>query len=106
MRAGVIAELGTVAPGIHPALLSDLGLARAIRSAVRHSTVPVTLLALPSVRFDPTTEATAYYVVTEAVGNAQRYSAATSISVRAVEAPPDLRVEVYDTRARRARAVG
>jgi signal transduction histidine kinase len=94
--SGVIDELRTVAHGIHPALLSDLGLARAIRSAVRHSTVPVTLLALPSVRFDPTTEATAYYVVTEAVGNAQRYSAATSISVRAVEAPPDLRVEVYD----------
>ncbi|WCB95192.1 hypothetical protein DSM104299_03935 [Baekduia alba] len=91
-----IDELRTLAHGIHPALLSDLGLARAIRSAVRQSTVPVTLVALPTARFDATTEATAYYVVTEAVGNAQRYAGATSISVRAVAAPPDLCVEVYD----------
>jgi signal transduction histidine kinase len=91
-----IDELRTIAHGIHPALLSDLGLARAIRSAVRHSTVPVNLLALPAVRFDATTEATAYYVVTEAVRNAQLYARATSISVRAVAAPPNLRVEISD----------
>jgi signal transduction histidine kinase len=94
--SAVIDELRTIAHGIHPALVSDLGLAPAIRSAARRSTVPVTLLALPSVRFDAMTEATAYYVVTEALGNAQRYAGATSISVRAIEAPPDLRVEVYD----------
>jgi signal transduction histidine kinase len=91
-----IEELRTIAHGIHPAILSDLGLARAIRGVARHSTVPVTLLALPSVRFDPTTEATAYYVVDEAVGNAQRYACATSISVCAIAAPYHLRVEVYD----------
>jgi signal transduction histidine kinase len=91
-----IDELRAIAHGIHPAVLSDLGLARAIRSLARHSTVPITLLALPSVRFDATTEATAYHVVDEAVGNAQRYACATSIFVRAVAAPPHLNVEVYD----------
>jgi signal transduction histidine kinase len=91
-----IDELRAIAHGIHPAVLSDLGLARAIHSACQSSTVPVTLLALPSARFDPVTEATAYYVVTEAMGNAQRHAGATSISVRAVEARRDLWVEVSD----------
>jgi signal transduction histidine kinase len=91
-----IDELRTIAHGIHPAVLSDLGLARAIRSVSQHSTVPVTLLALPSARFDPVTEATAYYVVTEAMGNAQRHACATSISVRAVAAQRDLWIEVSD----------
>ena len=94
--AVAIDELRTIANGIHPAVLSDLGLARAIRSVSQSSTVPVTLLALPSARFDPVTEATAYYVVTEAMANAQRHACATSISVRAVAARSDLRVEVSD----------
>jgi signal transduction histidine kinase len=96
LLADAIDELRTIAHGIHPALLSDLGLAQALRSAVRQSPVPVTLLALPSVRLDPLTEATAYYVITETVSNAQRYACATSISVRAVAVWPDLRVEVAD----------
>jgi signal transduction histidine kinase len=91
-----IDELRTIAHGIHPAVLSDLGLARAIRSLSQSSTVPVTLLDLPSARFDPVTEATAYYVVTEAMRNAQRHAHATSISVRATAARSDLRVEVSD----------
>jgi signal transduction histidine kinase len=94
--ATTIDELRTIAHGIHPAVLSDLGLARAIRSVARRSTIPVTLGDLPSVRFDPTTEATAYYVVSEAIGNAQRYAYATSIVVRAIAVPPHLCVEVYD----------
>jgi signal transduction histidine kinase len=96
LLADAIDELRAIAHGIHPALLSDLGLAQAVRSAVRQSPVPVTLVALPSVRFDPLTEATAYYVITETVRNAQRYADASSISVRAIAAPPDLRVEVAD----------
>jgi signal transduction histidine kinase len=94
--AATIDELRTIAHGIHPAVLSDLGLARAIGSVARRSTVPVTLAALPSVRFHPTIEATAYYVVAEALENAERYASATSIVVRAIAAPPHLRVEVAD----------
>jgi signal transduction histidine kinase len=91
-----IDELRAIAHGIHPAVLSDLGLARAIRSVASRSTVPVTLLDLPSARFDQTTEATAYYVVAEAMINAQKYAQASCISVRAVAKAPDLRIEVLD----------
>jgi signal transduction histidine kinase len=91
-----IDDLRKIAHGIHPAVLSDLGLARAIRSVASHSTVPITVLDVPSMRFDATAEATAYYVVAEAVMNAERYAHASSIFVRAVATPPDLRVEVFD----------
>ena len=77
-------------------MLSDLGLARAMRSMAAHSGVPVLVLDLPWSRFDPTAEATAYYVVAEAVANAQSHSHASSISVRAVAARSNLRVEVLD----------
>jgi signal transduction histidine kinase len=91
-----IDELRTIAHGIHPAVVSDLGLARAVRSVASRSTVPVTVLDMPSDRFDRTAEATAYYVVAEAITNAQRHACATSILVRAVARPPHLRVEVFD----------
>ena len=45
---------------------------------------------------DDTAEATAYYVVAEAVTNAQRYSHASAIAVSAVVSPHLLDVEVAD----------
>jgi signal transduction histidine kinase len=91
-----IDELRAIAHGIHPAVLSDLGLARAIRSVASRSAVPVTLLDLPSARFDHIAEATAYYVVAEAIVNAQKYAHASFIAVSACGTPPDLRIEVLD----------
>ena len=91
-----IEELRELAHGLPPALLSKLGLAGALRSISARSSVPVTLVALPSRRVDDTAEATAYYVVAEAVTNAQRYSQATAIDVSAVVSPHVLVVEVAD----------
>ena len=45
---------------------------------------------------DDTAEATAYYVIAEAVTNAQRYSQATAIEVSAASAPHVLDVVVAD----------
>jgi signal transduction histidine kinase len=58
--------------------------------------VPIELRELPSIRFDKSAEATAYYVVAEAITNAQRYAHASSISVRAAVAQRSLRVEIVD----------
>jgi signal transduction histidine kinase len=91
-----IAELRQIAHGIHPAVLSDLGLARAIMSVAMQSIVPIRVLEVPAVRLDATTEATAYYVVAEAVDNAQKYAHASSIEVRAVATPQWLRIDVID----------
>ena len=91
-----IDELRELAHGIHPAVLVDLGLAEAVKSLVLHSDIPVTLVELPSSRVDETAETIAYYIVAEAIANAQKYSRASSIQVRIVAGVDRLRVEVLD----------
>ena len=91
-----IDELRELAQGIQPTVLTDRGLAYAIESIAARSTVPIELSALPSTRFDEVAEATAYYVVAEAITNAQRYARASSISVRAAVARHSLRLEIGD----------
>jgi len=91
-----IEELRELAHGLPPALLAKLGLAGAIRSIAVRSTVPVTLVELPALRLDDTAEATAYYVIAEAVTNAQRYSSASAIEVSASVSRRVLDVTVTD----------
>ncbi|MDP9307897.1 MAG: histidine kinase, partial [Actinomycetota bacterium] len=91
-----IDELRELAHGIHPAVLVDLGLAEAVRSLTLHSSIPVTLVELPSGRLDETAETIAYYVVAEAIANAQKYSRASSIEVRIAPGSDMLRIEVVD----------
>jgi len=91
-----IDELREIAHGIHPAVLVDLGLAEAVKSLALHSSIPVTLVELPSSRLDETAETIGYYVVAEAIANAQKYSRASSIQVRISAAENKLRIEVAD----------
>jgi signal transduction histidine kinase len=91
-----IDELRELVHGLHPSLLTDLGLAAAISSVAARSDVPVTLDELPSSRSDDAAEAAAYYVVVEALTNAHRYARADSIHVRAALVDHALEVEVRD----------
>jgi signal transduction histidine kinase len=91
-----IDELREIAHGTHPAMLTNLGLADAIESVAKRSAIPVTFVELPSRRLDDEAEAIAYYVFTEALANAQKYSHATSIRVRAVVTNSALRIEIHD----------
>jgi signal transduction histidine kinase len=91
-----IDQLRELAHGIHPTILTDLGLAEAIRSLTDGSPVPIRLLELPSGRLDSTAEATAYYVVAEALTNAQRHAHAEEITIRVAESGRALRIEVGD----------
>ena len=91
-----IDELRDLAHGIHPTILTDLGLAEAIRSLTDGSPVPIRLLELPAGRLNPTAEATAYYVVAEASTNAQRHARAKTITIRVIESGRFLRIEVGD----------
>ena len=91
-----IDELRDLAHGIHPTILTDLGLAEAIRSLTDGSPVRIRLLELPADRLDSTAEATAYYVVAEALTNAQRHARATAITIRVIESGRYLRIEVGD----------
>ena len=59
-------DLRDLASGIHPAVLTDLGLAAAIRALGEAGAAPLRVLAVPDERLSPATEAAAYLVVAEA----------------------------------------
>jgi signal transduction histidine kinase len=91
-----VEELRELAHGIHPAVLTRHGLPEAIEHIAARSTVPVRVVALPTVRLDPRVEVAAYYVVAEAVTNAQKHAGASVIRVTATLSGGILRVEVAD----------
>jgi signal transduction histidine kinase len=64
--ASALEELRTIARGIHPAVLSDSGLAAAVIALGETARIPFEIGKLPAERLDPLAEATAYFVVAEA----------------------------------------
>jgi signal transduction histidine kinase len=91
-----IDELRELAHGIHPAVLVDLGLGAALKSLALRSSIPVSLLEVPGRRLDVAVETFGYYVVAEAIANAQKHSRATVIEVRAVVFAGGLQIEIFD----------
>ena len=91
-----IRELRELARGIHPAILTEAGLGPAITSLAARSTVPAVVGALPDRRLPVAVEATAYFVVSEALTNTAKYAAATRSSITADEDGAVLRLEVGD----------
>jgi signal transduction histidine kinase len=89
-------ELRDLSHGIHPTVLTNLGLATAIRSVAARSVQPVSLLELPTVRVDTEAEAVAYFVFVEALANAQKHSSASAITVRATVSTRGLEILVSD----------
>jgi len=96
LREG-LAELRDLAHGLHPAVLSDRGLAHALTSLARRATVPVELhTALVSERLPIPVEAAAYFMVCEALTNVAKYAHATHAWVNADERDGYLELEVGD----------
>ena len=81
-----IAELRELARGIHPAILTERGLGPAVTSLAERSAVPVTLADHLGRRLPATVEATAYFVVAEALTNAAKYAEASQVTVTMTEA--------------------
>ena len=76
-----IVELRELARGIHPAVLTETGLAGAIQALVERSPVATTITAVPAGRFPAPVEATAYFVVSEALTNVAKHAAARNAQV-------------------------
>ena len=72
-----IDELRDLARGLHPAVLTDRGLAPALRDVATRSAVPVELGELPEERLPGPVEAAAYFTVSEALTNVAKYAQAT-----------------------------
>jgi signal transduction histidine kinase len=91
-----IDELRELARGIHPAVLTDRGLAAALESLVTRSPMPVEVAELPKERLPPQVESAAYLVVAEALRNSSRYADATGAVVRVAKDNGLALVEVKD----------
>jgi PAS domain S-box-containing protein len=89
-------ELRELARGIHPAVLSERGLAPALEGVAARSTVPVELAALPAERLPEPIEAAVYYVVCEALVNVAKHANATAARVSVARDDGQLLVEVSD----------
>jgi signal transduction histidine kinase len=76
----VLGELRDLAHGIHPAVLSQGGLAVALEDVTERLPLPVRVIA-PASRAAPAVEATAYFVACEALTNAVKHAQAGSASV-------------------------
>jgi signal transduction histidine kinase len=87
-------ELRDLAHGILPATLSR-GLAAAVETLVSRSRLPVSVNVLPE-RMAPEIEATAYFIVAEALTNTVKHAQASSARVTAAVEDGVLRVEVSD----------
>ncbi|MEW2486370.1 sensor histidine kinase [Streptomyces sp. NPDC048411] len=94
-----LAELRHVVRGIHPPVLTDRGLAGAVRALAADVAVPVTA-DLDGVedgrRLPAAIEAAAYFVVAESLTNISKHSGATAATVRIGRGPDTLRVVIGD----------
>ena len=96
LRTG-LAELRDLAHGLHPAILTDRGLERALTTLADHATVPVELrVALPNPRLTISVEAAAYFTVCEALTNVAKHARATHAWVNVQPLDDQLGVEVGD----------
>jgi signal transduction histidine kinase len=91
-----IVELRELARGIHPAVLTETGLAGAIQALVERSPVATTITAVPAERFPAPIEATAYFVVSEALTNVAKHAAASNAQVAIRKLATRVVVEVSD----------
>jgi signal transduction histidine kinase len=89
-------EVRDIARGIHPAVLSQGGLAPALQALARRSAVPVKLAVSTGGRPAEHIEVTAYYVVSELLTNATKHARASVVRVTVEQRDQRLHLSVRD----------
>jgi signal transduction histidine kinase/uncharacterized protein YhfF len=89
-------DLRELARGLHPVGLTERGLDGALKLLAGRSPLPLRLDALPARRLPDAIELTVFYIVSEALSNASRYSEATEVRVEIVQRHRTLHVVVAD----------
>jgi PAS domain S-box-containing protein len=89
-------ELRELARGIHPVILTRSGLGPALKDLARRSPIPVVLDAPTGPRLPERTEATLYFVVSEALTNAAKHSGASQVQVTVDAGDTHVRLSVDD----------
>jgi len=88
-------ELRELARGIHPAILTDQGLASAARTLASRAPIPVTVSSTEK-RFPPAIETAAYFVIAEALTNIAKYADASKASITIGQDNGYARIDVHD----------
>ncbi len=91
-----IDELREIARGIHPAILSQGGLAPALRTLARRAAIPVKLDLRTPTRPPDRIEVAAYYVVSEALTNTTKHAHATRANVAVEQDDARLHLSIHD----------
>jgi signal transduction histidine kinase len=91
-----LAELRELARGIHPSVLTDLGLIPALRALAARSPQPVDLVETDLPTLPDIVAATAYYVAAESVTNALKHASASRIRIEVGIRDGSLRLAVAD----------
>jgi signal transduction histidine kinase len=94
--AASLQELRELAQGIHPAVLSNHGLAVALESLALRAPVHVHMAVGVDGRLADSVEVAAYYLVSEALTNVAKYAHASNASVAVTRDDGHLIVEVVD----------
>ena len=94
--AGALGALRELARGVHPAILTDLGLGPALRSLADRAPLPVALDVDAIPRPPAHVEATAYFFVAETLTNVARHACASHADVTVRRRGADLVVAVSD----------
>jgi signal transduction histidine kinase len=94
--AAALENLRTLARGIYPPLLADLGLVAALNAQAGKSPVPVTVRAEGIGRFPQDTEAAVYFCCLEALQNTAKYACATAARISLSAADGALTFAVSD----------
>jgi signal transduction histidine kinase len=88
-------ELRELARGVHPAILTEDGLAAALESLALRSSIPIEL-DVPEGRLPAQVEATAYFLTCEALANVAKHAHASKADVRISLSNAVLVVEIRD----------
>jgi signal transduction histidine kinase len=89
-------ELRELARGIHPAVITERGLAVALDALVLRASIPVEIKVDLDGRLPEVVELAAYYFVSESLTNAAKHARASSASVKVTQDQAVVIVEVVD----------
>jgi signal transduction histidine kinase len=94
-----LADVRAIAQGIHPAILDDQGIVRAIAARAKRLPLEVSVdvdPALATRRFDRMVEGAAYFVASEALANVVKHADATAVTVHLAADSDRLTIRVGD----------
>jgi signal transduction histidine kinase len=89
-------ELRDLARGIHPAILTNRGLAVALDDIAGRASVPVELVAVPGERLPDAVESSVYFLVSESLANVDKHADATKATVAVTVVGDEVEVVVKD----------